>query len=95
MGARAAGARRIGSRSWKPAGGGIREVAEWETAPSPRQCLRSWGGKAGMAGLEMDEGLKSQVLAELEAWALERFGDLDRGRPERDVVILEALTREH
>ncbi len=91
-----------GKADWKPEletrgwlSTGTREVAEWETAPSPRQCLLSWGGKTGMAGLEMDEGIKAQVLRELEAWALERFGDLDQGRAERDVVVLEAFTRKN
>lgn len=90
-----------GKADWKPeleAGGwrsaGTLQVAEWETAPSPGQCLRSWAGKAGLAGLEMDVDLKAEVLRELEAWAKERFGDLETGRTEREVAVLEAFRRD-
>ena len=72
-----------------------REVATWEMVPTPRQCLESWSGKAGLAGLELAEDVKAQVLRELEGWAAERFGDLDKARPERETAYLEALRRDH
>jgi len=90
-----------GKADWKPEleacgwrSTGTLEVAEWESAPSPGQCLRSWAGKAGLAGLEVDEKLKADVLREVEAWAQERFGDMETGRTEREVVVLEAYRRD-
>jgi SAM-dependent methyltransferase len=90
-----------GKADWKPEleacgwrSAGTLQVADWETAPSPGQCLRSWAGKAGLAGLEVDEALKAEVLRDVEAWAKERFGDLEMGRTEREVVVLEAFKRD-
>jgi hypothetical protein len=58
-----------------------RVVAAWAVAERPRDALRAWRERAGLAGLaagELPAADKRELLASLERWALRRFGDLDR-----------------
>jgi len=55
-----------------------RVAAVWPVGEQPRAALRAWRERPGLAGGEVPLGAKAEVLAELERWAVSRFGDLDR-----------------
>jgi hypothetical protein len=58
-----------------------REVAAWPVRERPRDALRAWRERPGLAGLaerDLPAQVKRELLAHLESWALRRFGDLDR-----------------
>ncbi len=68
-----------------------RLVAKWPTASSAWQSLRSWDGKAGLAGLTVPETTKREVLDALRDWARERFGSLDREIASEEAYVLEGM----
>jgi SAM-dependent methyltransferase len=60
---------------------GSRVVASWPVEERPRDALRAWRERPGLAGLaesELPAAGKRALLEDLERWALGRFGDLDR-----------------
>lgn len=53
-----------------------RTAATWMVHERPADSLASWRSKEGLAGNALPTRLRNAILADLEAWARERFGDL-------------------
>lgn len=66
-------------------------VLQWETEKSPGKALRAWRKRRGLAGLELPEEVKADVLDQLEGWARETFGSLDRPSPTEETYTLEGV----
>ncbi|MEL6439020.1 MAG: class I SAM-dependent methyltransferase [Cyanobacteria bacterium J06621_8] len=66
-------------------------VSQWQVASTPRQSLESWRGKANLAGIELDEGVKQHVLDQLQAWAEAKFGDLDQPIETAETYLLQGV----
>jgi len=54
-----------------------RRVASWPRRERPAESLDAWSKKPGLAGLSLPAALRRAVLSEVEAWAEERWGNLD------------------
>jgi ubiquinone/menaquinone biosynthesis C-methylase UbiE len=54
-----------------------RSVAQWSVQERPSVALGAWRGKSGLAGVALPAAVQEEVLQWLEAWARERYGDLD------------------
>lgn len=54
-----------------------RMVAQWSVKERPSEALGAWGSKSGLAGVAVPAAVQDEVLQWLEAWARERYGDLD------------------
>lgn len=52
-------------------------AASWTIEARPADSIASWRGKQGLAGHDVSEAIKSDVLERLEQWALERYGSLE------------------
>lgn len=63
-------------------GGGCEVVvaASFEVCERAADSLAAWRSKRGLAGLELPASTQDAVLARLEAWARERYGDLNAPR---------------
>jgi hypothetical protein len=80
------GPRRLLERMVELGGGSMfrRRVASWPVVHRPRDGLDAWHSKSGLAGVELEPALQTRVLDQLEVWALEQFGDLDREHPSEE-----------
>lgn len=63
-------------------------VASWKVLASPLQSLDSWRCLSGLGGVAIPAETKERILAELEAWAQEAFGGLDRQFESEETYIL-------
>jgi SAM-dependent methyltransferase len=50
--------------------------AEWTEEEAPIDSFESWRAKPGLGGRVVPDGVKAQILDELQLWAEEQFGDL-------------------
>ena len=66
-------------------------VASWRTIASPRQSLDSWRSKKGLGGLPVPDKIRAEVLRELEGWAEEEFGGLNREFESEETYVLKSL----
>ncbi len=66
-------------------------VATWQTASSPRQSLASWRSLEKLGGQPLAPALRDEVLAELEAWAVDTFGSLDEPVQSEETYVLKTL----
>ena len=66
-------------------------AARWTTLHRPADSLASWEGKSGLAGIELDEGVKRELLAELRERARELYGDLDRELEQEELFELSGV----
>ncbi len=66
-------------------------VATWKTAASPRQSLDSWRSLTGLGGLPVSAETRAEVLNELEEWAAETFGGLERAFESEETYVLSPL----
>ncbi len=66
-------------------------ASRWQVMSTPRQSLESWRGKANLAGIELDDGIKQNVLDQLEVWANETFGGLDRAIESEETYLLQGV----
>ena len=66
-------------------------VSRWHVANTPRQSLESWRGKANLAGIELTEGLKQDVLDRLQVWAEATFGGLDQPIESEETYVLQGV----
>jgi SAM-dependent methyltransferase len=64
---------RLGGEALEPV-----PVATWNATASPRQSLDSWRSLGGLSGIPLAEEARAEILAEVEAWAADTFGGLDR-----------------
>lgn len=66
-------------------------VATWSVSASPRQSLDSWSRLTGLSGLPVPTAIRTEVLQELEVWAAEAFGGLDRVFEFEETYVLSSL----
>ena len=66
-------------------------VATWKTAASPRQSLDSWRSLTGLGGIPVSDEIRADVLDELEVWAAEAFGGLERVSEFEETYVLSPL----
>jgi ubiquinone/menaquinone biosynthesis C-methylase UbiE len=66
-------------------------VAAWQVASSPRQSLNLWRSIKGLAGLQVAEEVRDEVLTELEAWARDAFGGLDEVVSSEETYVLKGV----
>lgn len=67
------------------------EVSRWDVISTPRQSLDSWRGKAHLAGIELTKNLKQDILHQLQTWAEDTFGSLDRPVATPETYILQGV----
>lgn len=77
---------RLGGRRAEP-----RVAARWTVRHRPADSIAAWEGKRGLAGIDLADEVKARVLAELRAWAEERFGSLDVALPQEESFELAAI----
>jgi len=53
-------------------------VAEWTVSTSARQSIEAWRLLRGLGGVPVPSAEREHILSELEGWAENRFGSLDR-----------------
>ena len=68
-----------------------RAVVRWPVRHSPREALARWRGKEGLGGVVLPPGMQDEVLDELEAWAVQVFGDLDAQQESEEAYVLEGV----
>lgn len=66
-------------------------VATWSISASPRQSLDSWRRLTGLGGLPVPATIRVDILRELEVWAAEVFGGLDREFESEETYVLKSL----
>lgn len=66
-------------------------VARWRNLASPRQSVESWRSHAGLGGIPVPASTRAVILQELEAWAEEVFGGLDREFESEETYVLRFL----
>ena len=54
-----------------------RIAATWSRTGSPADSLRDWESKTGLAGVDVSDQLKADILAQLRAWAARRYRDIE------------------
>jgi ubiquinone/menaquinone biosynthesis C-methylase UbiE len=54
----------------------MRQSREWSEEAAPIDSLASWRGKDGIGGRTLSREAQSEILDELERWAMTQFGDL-------------------
>jgi ubiquinone/menaquinone biosynthesis C-methylase UbiE len=67
-------------------------VAKWTTSASPRQSLDSWHSHTTLGGITVPAETRRDVLREVEVWAEEVFGELDREFESEESYVLNFLT---
>lgn len=63
-------------------------AARWTTTRRPADSLLSWRGKEGLGAQPVPADVKNAVLDGVRAWALERYGDLDRSMDQEEFFEL-------
>ncbi|HJP93682.1 MAG TPA: class I SAM-dependent methyltransferase [Pyrinomonadaceae bacterium] len=70
---------------------GLRQVARWTVSTSPRQSVESWRCLAGLGGIKVPAKTRDAILDEMEAWAEQEFGGLDREIESEEKYVLRSL----
>lgn len=70
---------------------GPRQVASWTSQSSAGRVLEDWRDKPGLGGLTLPGEVRDAVLAEVEAFALSRYGSLERVEPVEERYVLEGV----
>lgn len=66
-----------------------RSVARWTVRESPLSSLESWRVAAGLAGRDVAEERRLEILEGLRSWARETFGRLDGESDSEETYVLE------
>ncbi|MEM9411486.1 MAG: class I SAM-dependent methyltransferase [Planctomycetota bacterium] len=66
-------------------------VANWTTQRSPLDSLHAWRRKDGIAGLQIGEKTKEDVLDRLQNWAIEKFEDLSAKSIVHESYVIDLL----
>ena len=66
-------------------------VARWTVLNTPQQSLDSWRQKPGLAGIDLLQDVQQPILKELQLWAEETFGGLDRSVESEETYILQGV----
>ncbi|HEV7517072.1 MAG TPA: class I SAM-dependent methyltransferase [Thermoanaerobaculia bacterium] len=64
-------------------------VVRWPIRHSPRESLANWRGKVGLGGIVLPPGVQEEILARLETWAGETWGDLEAAPASEESYVLE------
>ena len=70
---------------------GIRNVVSWHVSTSPRQSVESWRCLSGLGGIKVPAKSRDEILDEMEAWAEQEFGGLDREIESEETYVLRSL----
>jgi ubiquinone/menaquinone biosynthesis C-methylase UbiE len=70
---------------------GVRQVARWSISTSPRQSVESWRCLTGLGGIKVPASTRDKILNEMEAWAEQEFGGLDREIESEETYVLRSL----
>ena len=70
---------------------GARQVARWHVSTSPRQSVESWRCLSGLGGIKVPAQSRDEILNEMEAWAEQEFGGLDREIESEETYVLRSL----
>lgn len=70
----------------------VHVAAEWSVPRTPNFAINAWAGKDGFWGLDLPADVKAAVLADLRAWASERFGDLDAPLEQKEFFELASIS---
>ena len=70
---------------------GIRHVVRWRVSTSPRQSVESWRCLSGLGGIKVPANIRDEILDEMEAWAEQEFGGLDRAIESEEIYALRSL----
>lgn len=68
-----------------------RRAASWPVLEVAAESLAAWRAKPGLAGRPLAPEIRDRVLRRLEAWARERYGDVETARPSTEHYELEAV----
>jgi ubiquinone/menaquinone biosynthesis C-methylase UbiE len=66
-------------------------VARWRVTASPRQSLDSWRCLKSLGGAPVPDEARAQILTELEGWAEEVFGGLDKRFETEETYVLRPM----
>ena len=70
---------------------GVRQVASWRVSTSPRQSVESWRCLSGLGGVKVPAQTRDAILDEMEIWATQEFGGLDREIESEESYVLRSL----
>lgn len=64
------------------------EVARWTVKASPRMSLDSWQSLVSLGGINVPHEVREEILSELEGWAEQEFGALDKESESEEAYVL-------
>jgi ubiquinone/menaquinone biosynthesis C-methylase UbiE len=70
---------------------GVRDIAQWRVSTSPRQSIESWRCLTGLGGVKVPPANRDEILNEMETWAEQEFGGLDREIESEETYVLRSL----
>ena len=70
---------------------GVSDVARWRVSTSPRQSVESWRCLSGLGGIKVPAKSRDEILDEMEVWAEQEFGGLDREIESEERYVLRSL----
>lgn len=63
----------------------------WTVSASARQSLDAWRSLSGLGGVHVPSGVREVVLRELDEWASDMFGGLDREFASEEAYVLRTV----
>lgn len=66
-------------------------AARWRVSASPRHSLDSWRCLKGLGGAPVPDETRMRILTELEGWAKEVFGGLDKPIESEETYVLKPV----
>lgn len=66
-------------------------VSSWKVTSSASESIASWRSLASLGGLPVPAEIRQEILTELEAWAEQEFGGLDREYESVETYVLSPL----
>ena len=70
---------------------GVTDIAQWRVSTSPRQSVESWRCLTGLGGVKVPAKSRDEILDEMEVWAEQEFGGLDREIESEEKYVLRSL----
>jgi|SRR5215216_236870 len=70
---------------------GVKQVARWRVSTSPKQSVESWRCLSGLGGIKVPAKSRDAILNEMEEWAEQEFGGLDREIESEETYVLRSL----
>jgi SAM-dependent methyltransferase len=66
-------------------------VAEWSETTTPAEIIAGWASLTRMGSVAIDPVMHQAILAELQVWAREEIGDLDRPETGRERYAIDLV----